>query len=152
MKEPEMRWERFGDHYVLRLETDEEAVSTLKAFVGEEEIRGGCFIGLGAFRRVRFRYFNAESKAYEDNAIERQVEVVSLMGNIAQGDDGSPRLHIHGAAGDREGRTFSGHLAEGIVRPTLELFLTQLSGRMRREKDPATGLELLSLGRSYACP
>jgi predicted DNA-binding protein with PD1-like motif len=135
---------QFGDRYVLRLDPGEEIQAVLKAFVEREKIQGGYFIAFGAFARVRLQYFDVESKQYRDNPVERQVEVVSLMGNIAVGPRG-PILHVHGAFGDRDANTYSGHVAEGVVRPTLEVFLTKLGGELRREEDPATGLTLLSL-------
>ena len=144
-----MQFDRFGPHTVLRLQPGEEVVSLLKAFVGREEIRGGYFIAFGAFSRVRLRYFDPESKQYRDNEVSQQVEVVSMMGNIACKEDGSPMLHIHVAVGDRHGKTYSGHLGEGTVDPTLELFLTKLDGVLHRQKDSATGLELLSLGTRF---
>jgi predicted DNA-binding protein with PD1-like motif len=136
---------RDGNQYVLRLEPGEELVAALRELAEREGIRGGYFVAFGAFSRVRLQYFDPERRAYRDNEVDRQVEVVSLMGNIAR-KDGRPKLHIHGAFGDREARTCSGHVAEGVVNPTLEVFLTRLDVELRREKDPATGLDLLALG------
>jgi len=145
-----MQFDRFGPHAVLRLEPGEEVVSLLSEFVRREGVRGGFFIAFGAFSRVRLRYFDTESQQYRDNEVNQQVEVVSLMGNIACKEDGSPMLHVHAAVGDRQGKTYSGHLGEAIVRPTLELFLTRLDGELHRQKDPGTGLELLALGNRFA--
>jgi predicted DNA-binding protein with PD1-like motif len=139
-----MEFARFGDRYVLRLETDEEVMATLVNFVQREEIRGGYFLAFGGFRRVRLRYFDVHSKQYRDHDVDRQVEVISLLGNIAR-VDGRPMIHMHTAVSDEQGRTDSGHIGEGVVRPTLEVFVTKLDGELRREKDPGTGLELLAL-------
>jgi uncharacterized protein len=139
-----MQAQRFENQYVLRLEPGEEVTATLCDFVRGEGIGGGYFVAFGAFSRVLLQYFDMVSLEYEDNPVERQVEVVSLTGNIAwKGND--PKLHIHAALGDRDGGTCSGHLTEGVVRPTLEVFLTRLDGELRREKDPDTGLDLLAL-------
>ena len=110
-----MEFLKFGDRYVLRLEPGEELQATLRDFVERQEIRGGYFIAFGAFERVRLQYFDVERKQYRDNPVGRQVEVVSLMGNIAWAQ-GKPVLHVHGAFGDSEARTYSGHVAEGVVR------------------------------------
>lgn len=144
-----MQHTQFGNQYVLRLEAGEELMSTLCGFVESQDIGGAYFVAFGAFSRVSLRYFDMESKEYLPNEVDRQVEVVSLMGNVAR-QDGRPKLHIHGAFGDREARTYSGHVAEGIVRPTLEVFLTRLEGQLHREKDPETGLDLLALGTETA--
>ena len=139
-----MEFRKFEDHYVLKLDPGEEVVSTIRDFVQREDIRGGYFMAFGAFSRVKLRYFDVERCEYMDNEVNRQVEVVSLMGNIAR-KDGRPKLHIHGAFGDQEANTYSGHVAEGVVRPTLEVFLTRFDGEIRRARDPETGLDLLDL-------
>ncbi len=141
-----MRYQRFGNQYVLRLMPGEEVMATLCDFVEREEIPGGYFVAFGAFERVCLQYFDIQQKQYHDNPIDRQVEVVSLMGNIAW-QDARPKLHIHGAFGDGQANTCSGHVASGIVRPTLEVFLTRFDGQVRREKDRETGLDLLALPR-----
>jgi predicted DNA-binding protein with PD1-like motif len=76
--------------------------------------------------------------------VDQQVEVVSLLGNVAR-KDGKPKLHLHGAFGDRNAKTYSGHVVEAFVNPTLEVFLTDLGRELRRERDARTGLDLLVL-------
>lgn len=142
-----MEFQRFGEHYVLKLEPDEEVMETLLDFAAKEEIGAGYFVAFGAFSRVVLRYFDVGSKSYRDHVVDQQVEVVSLMGNIAH-VNGKPMIHMHTSVADGQSRTFSGHIGEGTVRPTLEVFLTRLPGQLRRAKDPATGLELLDLPRS----
>ena len=43
-----------------------------------------------------------------------------------------------------------GHLIEAVVRPTLEVVLTESPAHLRRTKDPETGLALIDLGASDA--
>jgi Predicted DNA-binding protein with PD1-like DNA-binding motif len=139
-----MRYEQFGNQYVLRLEPGEEVRSKLTEFIEQENIGGGYFIAFGAFCRARLRYFDVAAKEYRNHEIDQQVEVVSLLGNIAW-VDGKPKIHMHVAVSDGQTRTYSGDMEEGYARPTLELFLTKLPGEIRREKDPESGLDLLSL-------
>ncbi|HEU4753935.1 MAG TPA: PPC domain-containing DNA-binding protein, partial [Armatimonadota bacterium] len=146
-----MESQRFGNRYVLRLMPGEELRETLTAFADSHDIRGGYFVAFGAFCRATLQYFDIESRQYRDNEVNCQVEVVSLTGNIARGESGTV-LHIHGAFGDAQARTYSGHVAKAVVRPTLELFLTDLGGELRRKKDPETGLELLALAPDEAQP
>ena len=142
--EKTMQFQRFDGQYVLRLMPGEEVMQTLLDFVDQHGIRGGSFMAFGAFSRVRLRYFDVEAKHYRDHEVNRQVEVVSLLGNIAR-VDGRPQIHMHTSVSDASGQTNSGHIGEGIVRPTLEVFLTPLEGELRRRRDPQTGLELLDL-------
>jgi uncharacterized protein len=139
-----MQYQRFDHQYVLKLDPDEEVMSTLLHFVGRERINAGYFMAFGAFSRVRLQYFDFNTKQYREHQVNQQVEVVSLLGNIARAN-GKPMIHMHAAVADSHIQTFSGHIAEGFVRPTLELFLTKLDGELRRERDPVSGLELLDL-------
>jgi uncharacterized protein len=82
---------------------------------------------------------------YKHIPIDEQVEVVSLVGNVARGDDG-PRLHAHVVVGRKDGAAYGGHLLEAVVRPTLEIVLVETPARLRRRTDPSTGLALIDLG------
>lgn len=145
-----MEYQRFGSHYVMRLEPGDEVMSTLEQFVEQEDMRGGFFFALGAFSRARLRYLNMKTEKYEDIPIEEQVEVVSLLGNVAMLPDGKRKVHMHASVSNEQGRTFSGHIGDAEVRPTLEVYLTKLDGELRREKDEETGMEQLALGHSLA--
>lgn len=146
-----MEYQRFGNQYVLKLDPEEEVRASLTGFLEREDIRAGYFLAFGAFSRVKLRYFDYNVKFYRDHILDQQVEVVSLLGNIAR-VDGKPRIHMHAAVANSQIQTFSGDIAEGVVRPTLELFLTKFEGELRRTKDPETGLELLELAQREAQP
>ncbi len=141
-----MEYQRFGHQYVLRLDPGEDVRATLLDFIRREDIRGGYFIAFGAFSRLKLQYFKTSLKRYEDHEINQQVEVVSLLGNIAR-ENGQPVIHMHAAVADEQLRTYSGHVSDGTVRPTLEVFLTSFEGEIRRERDAATGLELIAFSR-----
>jgi hypothetical protein len=93
---------------------------------------------------VTLGYFELEKRDYKRIPIDEQVEVVSLVGNIARGDDG-PKLHAHVVVGKRDGAAFGGHLIDARVRPTLEVVLVETPAHLRRRSDPATGLALIDL-------
>lgn len=141
-----MEFAQLGRQYVLRLDPGEEVMATLLDFVGREKIGGGYFVAFGAFSRVRLCYFDVVARQYTAHDVDQQVEVVSLLGNVACADS-RPIIHMHAAVSDAQSRTYSGHVGEGVVQPTLEVFLTTLEGEIRRARDPATGLELLALPR-----
>jgi uncharacterized protein len=138
-----MEFEQFGSQYVLRFDPGEEVMAVLRDFAARRDIRGGYFQGIGAFSRVQLRYFDVRENRYKPNDLDEQVEVVSLLGSIARDGD-TPVLHVHVSVADAQARSHSGHLSAGVVRPTLELFLTGFPKPLRRRKDPATGLELLA--------
>jgi predicted DNA-binding protein with PD1-like motif len=125
-------------------EPGEEPIAFLTAFCDERRISGGHLSGIGGFSEVTLAYFNLHTKEYEPIPIREQVEVMSLLGNIAR-FEGKPKLHLHAIIGKRDGSAHGGHLLNARVQPTLEVFLEESPEELRREKDAATGLPLLKL-------
>jgi predicted DNA-binding protein with PD1-like motif len=73
-----------------------------------------------------------------------QVEVLSLLGDVAVGNQG-PALPLHAVLGKAEGSVVGGHLIEAYVWPTLEVILIQPPSYLRKCKDPETGLALIDI-------
>ena len=130
--------------FVLVFETGDEAVKGLLEFARENEVKTAFFFGIGAFGRVTLAYFDLEKKNYEHIPIDEQVEVMSLAGNISR-LEGDPKVHAHVVVGNRDGAAHGGHLIEGVVRPTLEIFMSVSETPLRRKLDAATNLPLLDL-------
>ena len=130
--------------FAVVLDTGEEAVECLLSFAREHRITGAAFTGLGAFRDVTLGFFDIDKKDYERIRIDEQVEVVTLVGNVAT-KDGEPKLHPHVVVSKRSGQAFGGHLLEAHGRPTLEVVVTETPAELRRETDRETGLPLLVL-------
>ncbi len=128
-----MQYGQFGEHYVLRLKEGEEAVSTIRRFLAEHNILAGYFVGWGAFRRLRLQHNRLVEGRYQPVGVDldRQVEVASLLGDIAVIDD-QLAIHAHLVAGDEDFHTLSGHLAEGTVGPTLEVVVSPLPRALHR--------------------
>ena len=130
--------------FVLVFRAGDEVTRELLRFANENEIRSAFFFGVGAFERVTLGYFDLAKKEYERIPIDAQVEVMSLAGNISRYED-EPKLHAHIVVGKRDGSAHGGHLIEGVVRPTLEVFVTTSGTQLRRELNEATNLPLLDL-------
>lgn len=152
-----MQYGQYGDHYVLRIDEGEEAVASIRQFLVAHDILAGYFVAWGAFSRLRLVYNRPTESGYQQDTrtLEKQLEVASLLGNIAC-SEGQPVVHAHLTVGDEEFRTYSGHMAEGIVRPMLEVFVTPFPGQLRRTWDDARRLAVLDLaaaGEAVApCP
>jgi predicted DNA-binding protein with PD1-like motif len=71
---------------------------------------------------------------------------LSLLGDIATGDDGKPSLHLHAVLGLRDGTTRGGHFLKGLVRPTLEVTIVETPAHLRRRKRPELGIALIDPG------
>ena len=129
--------------YAVVLETGDEVMDCLQRFVGAERIHAAQLTAIGALSDVVLMYFDAEKKDYLRIPVREQVEVASLIGDVAQSPTGDPSLHIHLVVGKRDGTAMAGHLAEGHVRPTLEVIVTESPAHLRKVKDAATGLALI---------
>jgi predicted DNA-binding protein with PD1-like motif len=101
------------------------------------------FTGIGAFREATLGYFELERRDYRRIPVREQVELLSLVGNVALAD-GQPKIHAHVVIGRRDGTALGGHLLDARVRPTLELVVVETPATLRRTLDEATGLPLLA--------
>ena len=128
--------------FVLAFATDDEVLETLLGWSDAYKVRAASFTGIGAFRSATLGYFNLDRRDYERIAIDEQVEVLSLAGNIALAD-GKPKVHAHVVVGKRDGTAHGGHLLDARVRPTLELVVVESASTLRRTFDGDTGLPLL---------
>jgi predicted DNA-binding protein with PD1-like motif len=129
--------------FLLVLDGGDDVMASLIAFAQQNGITGASLHGIGAFARATVAYWNKETKEYEEIAVGEQVEVLSIAGSLATAGD-EIKVHAHVALGRRDGSTIGGHLLRATVFPTLEVFITDTGARLTREKDPATGLMLLS--------
>ena len=130
--------------YALIFETGDEAMAGLKQFAEQHRLGAAQITAIGAFRDVTLGYFDWEKKEYKKIPVNEQVEVLSLIGDVAQ-ENGEPKVHAHVVVGRSDGSTRGGHLIEGHVRPTLEVILTESPAHLRKEHDAESGLALIRL-------
>lgn len=130
--------------FALVFGTDEDPVEGLLRFAQAEGLAAGHLTAIGAFARVSLGYFDWRRKAYRRIEMKSQVEVLSLVGDVAREGE-QPRLHAHVVVGRADGRAYGGHLLAARVRPTLEVILTQPPAHLQRRFDPVSGLALIDL-------
>jgi len=124
--------------------TGEEVTSGLSGLARAHKLSGAHFTGIGALQTAVLGFFDIAHREYRRFGVDEQVEVLSLVGNIAREDD-QPRVHAHIVLGRFNGATLGGHLLVAHVRPTLELVVVETPEHLRRRFDPSTGLALLDL-------
>lgn len=131
--------------YVLIFNTGDEISETLKQFASEQKLAGSSFKAIGAFSSVKLGWFNWQTKKYETAvALEEQVELLSLIGDIALNNN-QPQVHAHVIIGRSDGTAHGGHLLEAKVRPTCELVLTESPKHLQKQLDPESGIPLIRL-------
>ena len=130
--------------FVMVCEVGDDPVESLTAAAKRFDLRAATLSGIGAFSAVTLGFFDHARRDYRRRVIREQVEVVSLLGNVAL-DRGDPRVHVHVAVARSDGSSLGGHLLGGTVDPTLEVMIVESPRTLRRKTDPATGLALLDI-------
>jgi predicted DNA-binding protein with PD1-like motif len=131
--------------FAIVFDVGDEVTEKLLAFAREHRIRGAYFTAIGALEDVTLGFWDGDRKEYRRIPVNEQVEVLSLMGNVALESDG-PKVHAHIVVGKADGTAHGGHLLQGHVRPTLEIILIEAPSHLRRRFDARTGLALLDPG------
>jgi uncharacterized protein len=128
--------------FVVVCETGDEAMQALTSFAVEHRLGGSQFTAIGAFSTAVVAYFDWPSKQYRNVSIDEQVEVLSLVGDVTV-EQGKPKVHAHVVLGKADATAHGGHLIEGMVRPTLEVVITEAPRHLQRRRDPDSGLALI---------
>lgn len=129
--------------HTLNFRRGDELMTGIKAFAETNGIRAAHLTGLGAAGRLTLAYYNLETKAYEKKEFTEDVEILSLVGNVGVGADGTTIVHVHGTFGRRDFSVFGGHVCELTVSGAGEIHLTDPGGTIDRAFDPETGLTLM---------
>jgi uncharacterized protein len=137
--------EHDGRTFVLILDPGEEAFAAMTAFANEQAISAASVTAIGAFENAKVGWFDLAARRYNPISVDEQCEVLSLLGDIAQGDDGKASLHLHAVLGLRDGTVRGGHFLAGKVRPTLEVTIVETASKLRRKKRADLGIALIDI-------
>jgi predicted DNA-binding protein with PD1-like motif len=141
MKSMEMELQKI---HLIRLDKGEELLGSVLSYIEKNNILAGFLTGIGALEKGIIGYFDTKKKEYLHLPF-KEVELLACSGNIAKNKDtNKPVAHIHILIGEKDGKSFGGHLVEGIVSVTAEIYLVETRPIVYRTKDDATGLYLLS--------
>src|SRR5438045_8417022 len=115
-----MRWKLLDRgppaSYAVVLAHGDETMGALQQFVREQRIDAASLTAIGAFERAVIGYFDWATKDYKRIPVDEQVEVLSLIGDVAEAE-GKPALHIHAVLRPSDGSVVGSHLLEGHGRP-----------------------------------
>lgn len=129
-------------HYAIVLAKGDEVMSGLTDFARQNKVTSASFTAIGAFSRATVAWFDDTRKEFKLVPINQQVELVSMIGDIALSGD-QPVVHTHVAVASSDGTVRGGHVIEAYVFPTLELFITVYPTALHKQLDEATGLKLI---------
>jgi len=141
-----MMYSQLGaDNYVLRLESGDDILQTLRKFAAKKRISACLLEGIGSLNSVKLGHYDFNTKKYSYETFEDDLEILSLSGNIATMDR-LPLPHVHVTLGRRDFSVIGGHLDESKAN-LVEIGLLKLPGRLLKARDAAIGLNVLQLSR-----
>ncbi len=139
-----MKFADYSKGYVLKLEPGEEFQETLGAFFAQKRLPSAFFQGIGALTNVELGYFSIEKNDYTRHSYGGNYELISASGNISVDDD-RPVVHTHVTLSDEKCQVIGGHLFEGIVSVTAEIFLFPMDVALIREASTKLNFKELDL-------
>jgi len=102
----------------------DEVQAGLAEFAAKNHLTNAHFTAIGAFDHAVIGWFDSEKRAYKIIRLNEEMEVTSLTGNITRGQNGNLTVHTHCVVAFlRNGELHAGHLLEGHVSLTMQLYL-----------------------------
>ena len=144
MKTKRLYGQNGENRFIIVFDKGDEFTSAMLDFAQQQQISAAEFTAVGAFSDVTLGYFERANMDYKKIPVHEQVEVLSLVGNIALSDE-KPKIHAHVVVGKSDGTAHGGHVLEAHVWPTLEVILTESPKELQRTTDKETGLALIQL-------
>ena len=135
--------------YILRLDPGEELRGEVEKFCKKQGVVAAWMNALGSCKELELAYYNLEKKEYETKNFLEDLEIATIVGNIAI-KDGNPFVHIHGTFSNSEMSVIGGHINRCVVSATCEVSIWPMGAtspegtrRVGRKYDEFTGLYLL---------
>lgn len=128
--------------YTVIFHKGDEALSGLTDFAMQNNVQDAHFTGIGAVSGATLAWLDLPKKVYHRIAVSEQVEVLSLIGDVAL-SNGKPVVHMHAVLGKSDGSTIGGHVFALEANPTLEVFLTVDNTPLKKRPDDASGMKLI---------
>jgi predicted DNA-binding protein with PD1-like motif len=128
--------------YAVIFRKGDEVLSGLTDFAIQNRVEDAHFTAIGAISHALVGWLDLSAKHYRAIHVEEQVEVLSMMGDIAT-FNGKPVVHAHMVLGRHDGTTVGGHLWEAYVDPTVEVFVTVNAAPLKKKPDDASGMKLI---------
>ena len=136
-----MKYKRFGNTIVARIDRGEEILDKIRELAESESIKLASVSALGATNDFTVGVFKTEEKQYQANEFRGDHEIVSLTGTIST-MNGQFYAHLHMSAGNEKGEVFGGHLNRAVVSATCEMVIEVVDGKVERVFDEQIGLNL----------
>jgi len=98
-----MDYRKFGECYYIRMDRDDEIISTILEICKKENIRSATFSGIGGCKDAEIQTFIPETGSFEEQRISGMLELVSLNGNVVTGENNTCYHHTHAVFSYKDG-------------------------------------------------
>lgn len=139
-----MKYKKFGNKYIVRIDRGEEVVESLKKFCKENSIKLGSITAIGASNKITIGLFDTKTKKYHSKEFTGDYELAPVIGNITT-KDGEVYLHLHANISDSEHKSFGGHLNSAVISGTFEAIIDVIDGEVERKFNDQLGLNLFKM-------
>ena len=139
-----MDYKKIGEKVFVRIDSGEEIVETLTQVCKKLDITAGTITGIGATDKAIIGLFDVKTKKYHSTELVGDHEIAPVYGNISTMNN-EVYLHLHVNLCNSEHKSFGGHLTSAVVSATFEAVIDIINGKIEREFDTTTGLNILKL-------
>lgn len=138
-----MHYKKCGEKVIIRLDTGEEIVDSLRKICKELNIKCGTISGIGATNKAVLGLLHLKTKKYQSQEFTGDHEIIPLSGNIST-MNGEIYLHLHINLCNTKHESFGGHLTSALVSATCEIIIDVIDLQTNRKYDDALGFNQLS--------
>ncbi len=130
-------------HEVLRFDMGEEVVAGILDFAKRRGIEAAWLSAIGSAQEIELGFYDLRKREYITKTFRAPMELVGASGTLAVSDN-APALHLHGSVGFPDHATRGGHIHRMVANATVEVFIYKIDGRLERQHDEGTGLNLFT--------
>ncbi len=130
--------------YIVRIDPGEKIMESLTTFLAGKKdlIPSGFLSGIGASSSCEIGWYDLGDGEYKTRLIEENCEITSLIGNIGWDGD-QPIVHAHITLGKKDYSIVGGHLVEGTISVTCEIYIHLARTTVNRKPGLFQGLKLI---------
>jgi uncharacterized protein len=139
-----MQYREMPNGFFLMMDRGDEILEGLTRFATETGVRAASLQGIGAVDHLTLGFYDLATSTYLRERWEEDLEVASLIGNIAV-VAGGPFPHVHGVFGKRDFSMVGGHVFEAVVSVAVELTVLTSPEPMFRQAVDFCDLKLIQL-------
>ena len=126
-----MKIKKENNKIFVVLDIGDEIMSSLKQLAKDENIPSASISGIGGIGDVTLGYFDLAQNKYLHKEFLGPKEAISLIGSITWFNN-EPMAHLHVCLAGADYVPIAGHLVQGTITVTAELFLEVNQTRIER--------------------